>query len=66
MSEMNASPLNVNAKVWDREYAITVYQKSKSVWVAIGDYHSQRIEAKGRNQPQAIARWREAARYKGN
>ena len=24
--------------VWDKTYEITVNQKSKSVWVAVGDY----------------------------
>lgn len=52
--------------VWDRPYEISVYQKSKSVWVAVGDYEGQRIEVKGRSQSQAIASWRETARYRGN
>lgn len=53
-------------QVWDRPYQITVYQKSKSVWVAVGTYMDQRVEVKGRSESQAIASWRAAARYKGN
>jgi hypothetical protein len=58
--------MGVTVTVWDRQYEVSVYQKSKSVWVAVGDYEGQRIEVKGRSQSQAISSWREAARYKGN
>lgn len=53
-------------KVWDRPYEISVYQKSKSVWIAAGTYEGEHIETKGRTESQAIASWREAARYRGN
>jgi hypothetical protein len=58
--------VEVTVTVWSRQYEVSVYQKSKSVWVAVGDYEGQRIEVKGRSQSQAVASWREAARYKGN
>jgi hypothetical protein len=58
--------VEVTVTVWNRQYEISVYQKSKSVWVAVGDYEGQRIEVKGRSQFRAVASWREAARYKGN
>jgi hypothetical protein len=58
--------VDVTVTVWNRQYEVSVYQKSKSVWVAVGDYEGQRIEVKGRSQSQAISSWREAARYKGN
>lgn len=58
--------MDVTVSVWDRPYAISVYQKSKTVWIAVGDYEGQRIEVKGRTQSQAVASWRDAARYKGN
>jgi hypothetical protein len=58
--------MELTVEVWSRRYEISVYQKSKSVWVAVGDYEGQRIEVKGRSQSQAVASWREAARYKGN
>jgi len=53
-------------KVWDRPYEISVHQNSKTVWIAVGTYQGERIETKGRTESQAIASWREAARYKGN
>ena len=53
-------------KVWDKPHAITVYRKSKSVWIAVGEYMGERLEVKGRTESQAMNNWREAARYKGN
>jgi hypothetical protein len=52
--------------VWDKPYEISVYQKSKTVWIAVGEYMGGRIETKGSGQSAAAAHWREAARYKGN
>ncbi|MCP1375200.1 hypothetical protein [Dyella lutea] len=52
-------------QVWNQPQQLTVYQKSKSVWVAVGTYMGERIEVKGRTESQALGSWREAARYKG-
>lgn len=56
---------DVTVKVWDRDTQMSVHQRSKSVWVASGEYMGHRIEVTGRSRTQAIALWREAARYKG-
>jgi hypothetical protein len=53
-------------RVWDEPHEITVYQKSKSVWVAVGDYMAERVEVKGSSASAAAKHWHEAARYKGN
>jgi len=53
-------------KVWDKPHEISVYQKSKTVWIAVGEYMGEDIEAKGRSEAQAIGTWRDAAKYKGN
>jgi hypothetical protein len=52
--------------VWNERIEIEVYQKSKSVWIAVGEYMGERLEVKGRTESQATGAWREAARYKGN
>jgi hypothetical protein len=52
--------------VWDEPHEIAVRQKSKSVWIAVGEYMGKRLEVKGRTESQAANNWREAARYKGN
>ena len=53
-------------KVWDKEYEISVQQKSKSVWVAVGQYMGESLRVEDRSQGSAIKRWCEGARYKGN
>lgn len=52
-------------QVWDQPQQVTVYQNSKSVWIAVGTYMGERVEVKGRSETQAIGNWREAARYRG-
>jgi hypothetical protein len=51
--------------VWGHPFTVTVYQKSKSVWIAVGTYLGERIESKDRSEGSALMRWKEAARYKG-
>ena len=48
-------------QVWDRPYEVSVHQKSKTVWIAVGDYHGERIETNGRNEDQAVEAWRRPA-----
>jgi hypothetical protein len=56
----------MRVKVWDKSCEITVYQKSKTVWIAVGDYMGAQIETKGSSQSSAAAHWKDAARYRGN
>ena len=46
-------------------HVITVYQKSKTVWVAVGDYMGERIEVQG-SSANVAANWVDAARFRGN
>ena len=52
--------------VWGKPYVISVYQKSKTVWIARGDYHGEPIEVKDRSLSAAAKAWAEKARYKSN
>ena len=52
--------------VWAIPHLITVYQKSKTVWVAVGDYMGERIEVKGSSANVAAKYWVDAARFRGN
>ena len=52
-------------EVWGQLQKVTVNQKSKSVWVAIGQYMGESIMVKGRSETQAIGLWRDAAKYRG-
>jgi hypothetical protein len=53
-------------KVWNRPHTVTVHQKSKSVWVAVGDYMDETIRTEDGAETSALRRWKEAATYKGN
>ncbi|MBB2964733.1 hypothetical protein [Methylobacterium sp. R2-1] len=52
--------------VWQKPYMISTAQRSKSVWIASGDYEGQSIQTQDRTEGAAIKRWCEAARYRGN
>jgi hypothetical protein len=56
----------MKVRVWNEEVEVDVYQKSKTVWVAVGTYMGKTIEVKGRSGSSALALWRDAARYRGN
>jgi hypothetical protein len=58
--------MKLTVNVWDKQQEIDVYQKSKSVWIAVGEYMGERLDVKGTTESQAANNWREAARYKGN
>lgn len=52
--------------LWRKPHVVSVYQQSKTIWIAVGDYMNERIEVKGRTKSDAVAQWRRAAEYKGN
>jgi hypothetical protein len=52
--------------VWGKPYVVLVYQSSKSVWEASGEYMGEPITVKDRTEGTALKRWIEAARYRGN
>ncbi len=45
---------------------VAVYQESEAVWIAVGMYRDERIEAKDGSETTALKRWREAATSRGN
>lgn len=53
-------------RVWDKPHTVTVYQKSKSVWVAVGSYKDKKIEIQDRSESAAIKQWIQAATDRGN
>lgn len=53
-------------RVWNEDVEVSVYQTSKSVWVAVGTYLGHHIEVTSRSASSVVALWRDAARYKGN
>lgn len=55
-------------RVWEGEepVEITVVKKSKTVWVAVGQYMGKPVSAQGRSANSAAALWRDAAHYRSN
>src|SRR5689334_7251096 len=53
-------------RVWDKQYEISSYQTSKSVWVAVGEYEGRRVEVKGSSASSAAKHWQATAHYWGN
>ncbi len=51
--------------VWGKPVEVSVYQKSKSVWIAVGTYMGGHLEVKGSSRTSALSHWRKAAEYKG-
>jgi hypothetical protein len=45
---------------------ISIHQRSKTVWLARGDYHGEPIETKGSSSSAAVKAWADAARFRGN
>jgi len=56
----------LSVTVWGKSHTITVHQKSKAVWEAVGDYMGESIRVKGQTRGAAVKLWIDAARYKGN
>jgi hypothetical protein len=53
-------------RVWDQPYEVETYRKSKSVWVASGEYMGEHHSTQDRTEGAAVKRWCEWARFKGN
>jgi len=53
-------------EVEDRPHKIAVRQKSKSVWIAAGEYMGESLVVQDHSEATAIKCWCDAARYKGN
>lgn len=52
--------------VWGREVEVEVYQRSKSVWIAVGSYLGGQLETKSSSSGSALRLWADAAKYRGN
>jgi hypothetical protein len=63
---MQEGEIERTVTVLGKPCTVSVYQSSKSVWVCIGSYNGERIEAKGRSMSSAVRSWIKAATYKGN
>lgn len=60
------SEREVSVLVWGEAVKVSVYQKSKSVWVASGDYMGESITVQNGSSRSAVTLWRSTAEYRGN
>ena len=47
-------------------HSVTVYRRSKIVYIATGEYKGEQFSVEDRSIGIALKRWREAAQYKAN
>ena len=52
--------------VGNARLTVTVYRKSKRVWVAVGDHLGDPLRVQDRSEGAAIKRWCEAATHTGS
>jgi hypothetical protein len=52
---------HVTVMVGGKPHVISIYQKSKDVWIAAGRYLDEQIQVTDSSYNEAIKRWREAA-----
>jgi hypothetical protein len=57
---------SVTVTVWSDRVPITVYQKSKTVWIATGEYNGKHHESKASTPGAAAKGWADAAKYHSN
>ncbi len=57
-----------HVEVWGRSYTVVARvtrQKTKTVWIAVGEYMGKTIQTEGRSKGAAIKRWKERAHSTG-
>ncbi len=68
-------PVHRTVEVWGKSYtvnthqkykSVNTHQKYKSVWIAVGEYMGEMLDAKDRSEATAIKRWKEKAHAKGS
>jgi hypothetical protein len=62
---VSAAPGPTIVSVLGKPYAVSTRQKSKSVWVASGDYDGRRHSAEDRTEGAAVKQWQVWAEYRG-
>jgi hypothetical protein len=48
--------------VWDKPHKISVYQKSRALWIAVGKHMGERLEVNGKSRGAALRKWIEAVK----
>ena len=50
--------------VWGTPVEVEVFQRSRTVWVAVGLVAGERLEVQDRTEGAVLERWQDAARYR--
>lgn len=58
--------MKMRVTVWNDNVEIDVDQKSKTVWIATGEYNGKRHTVKGPSASSAAKGWADAARFNSN
>jgi hypothetical protein len=43
---------------------VGTYQKSKTVWIASGDFQGEPLQQQGRSEQSALAKWKDIAEWR--
>lgn len=43
---------------------VATYQKSKTVWIASGDFQGEPLQQQGRSEQSALAKWKDIAEWR--
>jgi hypothetical protein len=63
---MSDDPVERTVTVWSQPLKVTVYRKTRTAWIAVGDYLGKTISVKRGTQRAAVKGWADAARDRGN
>ena len=50
---LRGRPMERTVSIWDNPNTVSVYRKSKTVWIAIGDYIGKHIEVRDQSERRA-------------
>lgn len=56
----------ITVSVYGKAFTVKVIQRSKSVWIASGEYLGESYSTQGRTDSDAATAWQRWASYKGN
>jgi hypothetical protein len=52
--------------VWGKQVEVEVYRRSKTVWIARGEYNGKSYESKASTPGAAAKAWADEAQYQNN
>jgi hypothetical protein len=56
--------LTRKVRIWGKPVEVEVFQRSSTVWIAIGQVGGERLEVEDCTESAVLERWQDAARYR--